>query len=207
MFNVLSPIMNEQFIIHYWGPLLFRIKIKTEDIKAVRKICDGETEKYNTELAGIIDDEIKINKTKYNKILQPYLEKFKKAFKMWYTFDVTKIKMNKAWVNYMKKGESNPPHIHHKCNMSSVLLLQVPETLKKEQKDWTGSGMGPAVLSFSTGNPQPHHTNYFEFKPEAGDFFMFPWNLTHTVSSYKSNSTRISVAANFSLDATRNFYR
>ena len=105
----------------------------------------------------------------------------------------------------MKKGESNPPHIHHQCNMSSVLLLQVPETLKKEQKDWIGTGMGPGVLSFSTGNPQSLHTNSFEFKPEAGDFFMFPWNLRHTVSSYKSNSKRISVSANFSVDAARNF--
>ena len=199
--------MNSKFSIHYWGPLLFRLKIKTEDIEAVRKICDGETEKYNTELAGIIDDEIKIDETKYNKILQPYLEAFKDAFKMWYLADVTEIKMNNAWVNYMKKGESNPPHIHHRCNMSSVLLLQVPATLKKEQRDWTGSGMGPGVLSFSTGNPHAFHTNSFEFKPEAGDFFMFPWNLTHTVSSYKSNSKRISVAANFNLDTTRNFYK
>ena len=73
--------MNSQFILHYWGPLLFRTKIKTEDIEAIRKICDGATEKFNTELAGIIDDEIKINKTKYNKILQPYLETFKKPLK------------------------------------------------------------------------------------------------------------------------------
>ena len=199
--------MSSKFFIHYWGPLLFRIKLKTEDIKAVRKICDGGTEKYNTQLAGIIDNEIKIDETKYNKILQPYLEAFKDAFKMWYLADVTEIKMNNAWVNYMKKGESNPPHIHHRCNMSSVLLLQVPATLKKEQRDWTGSGMGPGVLSFSTGNPHAFHTNSFEFKPEAGDFFMFPWNLTHTVSSYKSNSKRISVAANFNLDTTRNFYK
>tara|TARA_R100000963_G_C4635307_1_gene99564 strand:- start:84 stop:683 length:600 start_codon:yes stop_codon:yes gene_type:complete len=199
--------MSSKFFIHYWGPLLFRIKLKTEDIKAVRKICDGGTEKYNTQLAGIIDNEIKIDETKYNKILQPYLEAFKDAFKMWYLADVTEIKMNNAWVNYMKKGESNPPHIHHRCNMSSVLLLQVPATLKKEQRDWTGSGMGPGVLSFSTGNPHAFHTNSFEFKPEAGDFFMFPWNLTHTVSSYKSNSTRISVAANFSLNSTGVFYK
>ena len=51
--------MSSKFFIHYWGPLLFRIKLKTEDIKAVRKICDGGTEKYNTQLAGIIDNEIK----------------------------------------------------------------------------------------------------------------------------------------------------
>ena len=199
--------MSSEFTIHYWGPLLFRMRIKTEDIKAVRKICDGAKENFNWSLAGIIDEEITIDKTKYIEILHPYLMAYKQAYRLWYHKIINKITANSAWVNYMKKGECNPPHVHDNCHLSSVLLLQVPETLKKEQRDWTGSGMGPGVLSFSTGNPHAFHTNSFEFKPEAGDFFMFPWNLTHTVSSYKSNSTRISVAANFSLNSTGVFYK
>ena len=191
--------MNEPFILHYWGPLLFKMKIKTEDVKAVRKICDGATEKYNTELAGIIDDEVTIDKTKYIEIIHPYLVAYKQAYKIWYGETIKKIIVNSAWVNYMKKGECNPPHVHGDCSLSSVLLLQVPETLKKEQKDWTGCGMGPGVLNFSTGNPHEFHTNTFNFRPEAGDLFIFPWNLTHSVSTYKSNARRISVAANFSL--------
>ena len=192
--------MKEQFNIHYWGPLLFKMKIKTGDVKAVRKICDGATEKFNTQLAGIIDDEVIIDKIKYIEIIHPYLMAYKQAYKLWYSKIIDKITVNSAWVNYMKKGECNPPHVHDDCHLSSVLLLQVPETLKKEQRDWTGSGMGPGVLSFSTGNPHAFHTNSFEFKPEAGDFFMFPWNLTHSVSTYKSDVRRISIAANFSLE-------
>jgi len=176
------------------------MKMKTGDVKAVRKICDGATEKFNTQLAGIIDDEVIIDKIKYIEIIHPYLMAYKQAYKLWYSKIIDKITVNSAWVNYMKKGECNPPHVHGDCHLSSVLLLQVPETLKKEQRDWTGSGMGPGVLSFSTGNPHTFHTNSFEFKPEAGDFFMFPWNLTHSVSTYKSDVRRISVAANFSLE-------
>ena len=50
------------------------------------------------------------------------------------------------------------------------------------------------------GNPQSFHNNFYEFKGEVGDFFIFPWNLTHNVATYKSNVTRVSVAANFNLE-------
>ena len=192
--------MSSEFTIHYWGPLLFRMRIKTEDIKAVRKICDGAKENFNWSLAGIIDEEITIDKTKYIEILHPYLMAYKQAYRLWYHKIINKITANSAWVNYMKKGECNPPHVHDNCHLSSVLLLQVPETLKKEQRDWKGNGMGPGGLIFSTGNPQAFHTNIFNFLPEEGDLFIFPWNLTHSVACYKADATRISVAANFSVE-------
>ena len=192
--------MNSQVTVYYWGPLLFKTKVKPEDVKAVRKICDAATKKYNTALSAIIDDEVLADKAKYIQIMQPYLTDFKKAYKTWYNRTITKIIINSSWVNYMKKGECNPPHIHDNCHLCSVLLLQVPKTLTKEQKDWKGTGMGPGALIFSIGNPQEFHTSIFNFRPQVGDFFVFPWNLTHSVSSYKSNSKRISMAANFKIE-------
>ena len=97
----------------------------------------------------------------------------------------------------MKAGEANPPHIHHNCHLSSVLVLDVPDKVKEEQKAWKGTGDGPAALNFFVGNPQNFHVNTFGFKPEVGDFFIFPWNLTHSVSSFNSKATRITIAANF----------
>ena len=41
--------------------------------------------------------------------------------------------------------------------------------------------------------------NTFGFRPEVGDFFIFPWNLTHSVSSFTSDATRITLAANFNI--------
>tara|TARA_R110000787_G_C13203595_1_gene424348 strand:+ start:46 stop:633 length:588 start_codon:yes stop_codon:yes gene_type:complete len=192
--------VKEQFSVHYWGPLLFRIKIKIEYVKDIIKICDEATEKFNTSLAGIIDDEVLIDKIKYAKIIQPYLVTYNQAYELWYNQTIQKITVNSAWVNYMKKGECNPPHTHDQCHLSSVLILEVPETLKKEQKNWKGTGMGPGTLTFSIGNPNSFQTNIFSFRPEIGDLFIFPWNLTHSVSSYKSDVRRISVAANFNLE-------
>ena len=96
-------VMNSQVTVYYWGPLLFKTKVKPEDVKAVRKICDAATKKYNTALSAIIDDEVLADKAKYIQIMQPYLTDFKKAYKTWYNRTITKIIINSSWVNYMKK--------------------------------------------------------------------------------------------------------
>ena len=188
---------GDKFNVFYWGPLLFKTKIIDKDIKNLKKLGKQATESFTHGLAGIIDDELKIDSAKFTEIVGPYLKAYQQAYRMWYNLDLKQIETKSAWVNYMKKGECNPPHIHHNCHLSSVIILDIPEKLKKEQKAWKNTGQGPGALSFFTGNPQNFHTNFFEFKPEVGDFFIFPWNLTHTVSSFKSDIVRISIAANF----------
>ena len=182
-----------------WGPLLFRTKVKPNHLKALKKLCDKGDENWSENLAGIIKDEIKINSGEYTKIITPYLKLFGHAYKKWYGINLRAVETTAAWVNYMKNGESNPPHIHHNCHLSSVLVLDLPEQLKVEQKAWKGTGDGPAALTFFTGNPQNFHANTFGFHPEPGDFFIFPWNLTHSVSSFKSEVTRVTLAANFKI--------
>ena len=185
------------YTIFHWGPLLFRTKIKPDDIKALKKLCSESNEDWTDNLAGIIKGEYKIDSPTYTKIITPYLRAYAVAYKKWYGIKLNAVETTAAWVNFMKSGESNPPHIHHNCHLSSVLVLDVPDVIKEEQKAWKGTGDGPAALNFFVGNPQNFHVNTFGFKPEVGDFFIFPWNLTHSVSTFKSDSTRITVAANF----------
>ena len=194
-----TPSTNQQFNIYHWGPLLFKTKVKDEDIKKLRTICDKATENWSENLAGIIKDERKIDTKEYLEVVTPYLKTNQQAYFNWYNLQVRHISVQAAWVNYMKNGESNPPHIHHNCHLSSVLFLDIPELIKEEQKKWKGTGEGPAALTFFTGNPQNFHTNSFGFKPDVGDFFIFPWNLTHSVSTFRSPVTRVSIAANFML--------
>ena len=185
------------YTIFHWGPLLFRTKIRPEDVKTLKKLCDESNEDWTDNLAGIIKGEYKIKSEEYTKIITPYLRAYAVAYKNWYGIKLKAVETTAAWVNFMKNGESNPPHIHHNCHLSSVLVLDVPDVIKEEQKAWKGTGDGPAALNFFVGNPQNFHVNTFGFKPEAGDFFIFPWNLTHSVSTFKSDATRITVAANF----------
>lgn len=186
-----------EFNVYHWGPLLFKVKLDPDDIAKLKPLCEEATENWSENLAGIIKDERKINAGKYLEIIKPYLKAYQQAYHTWYGLQVRHIEVTAAWVNHMKAGESNPPHIHHNCHLSSVLFIDIPEDIKKEQKEWKGTGEGPGVTSFFLGNPQNFHTNSFSFRPEAGDFFIFPWNLTHSVSNFRSPVTRISIAANF----------
>jgi len=188
-----------EYNVYHWGPLLFKIKIRSSDVEALKKIGNEGKEDWSENLAGIIKDERSIDSAAYTNIIKPYLKAYKEAYKTWYGLDLAAIETTAAWINFMKKGESNPPHIHHNCHLSSVIFLDIPEPIKEEQKAWKGTGEGPAGLTFFMGNPQNFHTNSFAFRPEVGDFFIFPWNLTHSVASFNSDVTRISIAANFLL--------
>jgi hypothetical protein len=185
--------------IFHWGPLLFQTKVKLEDIEKLKNICSETNELWTDNLAGIIKKEFKIDSKKYTQIIKPYLKVYQHAYKNWYSLNLKQIETTAAWVNYMAKGECNPPHIHHNCHLSSVLFTDIPEELKEEQRNWKGTGEGPAALTFFVANPQNFHTNSFAFKPEVGDFFIFPWNVTHSVSSFHSDVTRTTIAANFFL--------
>ena len=184
---------------YHWGPLLFKTKIRPKDLTAFKKLCSKSTESWTDNLAGIIDDELIVDTPEYTKLVTPYLKVYANAYKEWYGIKLKSIETTAAWVNYMKAGEANPPHIHHNCHLSSVMVLDVPKSLQKEQKEWKGTGDGPAALNFFVGNPQNFHVNTFGFKPEVGDFFIFPWNLTHSVSTYKSKGIRATAAANFKI--------
>jgi hypothetical protein len=188
------------YTIHHWGPLLFKTKIRPKDLTAIKKLCSKSNEDWSKNLAGIIKDELIVNSNEFTKIITPYLRVYGTAYKEWYGIKLNAIETTYAWVNFMKNGESNPPHIHHDCHLSSVLVLDIPKSLQKEQKAWKGTGGGPATLHFLVGNPQNFHVNQFEFRPEVGDFFIFPWNLTHSVSTYRSKCVRATVAANFKIN-------
>ena len=199
--KTLDKTVNQlEYKIHHWGPLLFKTKVKPKDLKDLKKLCNAATGNWSKNLAGIIEDEKLIDKTKYIDIVKPYFRAYQDAYKTWYGLYLKGVEVTEAWVNFMKKGENNPPHIHHDCHLSSVLFIDIPKPIIKEQKEWKGTGNGPAALSFFTGNPQNFHTNSFEFKPEVGDFFIFPWNLTHSVSTFRSDVTRITIAANFKIN-------
>jgi hypothetical protein len=188
-----------EYNVYHWGPLLFKTTVRPSDITALRELSNKAKGNWSKNLAGIIKDERSLDSNAYTKIVQPYLKAYHQAYKTWYSLNLTNIETKAVWVNFMKKGESNPPHIHHNCHLSSVIFIDIPDAIKEEQKNWKGTGEGPAGLTFFTGNPQNFHTNSFNFRPEVGDFFIFPWNLTHSVNSFYSDVTRISIAANFLL--------
>ena len=187
---------------YYWGPLLFKTKVKDEDIDKILLLCIKEkNEDSRKDLAGHIKEEYYINHIKLTDILKPYFNTYIEYFKNWYGFKLQSIETISSWVNFMKSGEFNPPHTHINCDFSCVIYLDIPKELIQENKEYIGSlneKGGPGAISFrgAISNVQ-YNINRVDCFPEKGDFFIFPATLEHFVYPFKSNCERISVSANF----------
>ena len=164
-------------------------------------ICSKKSSNIKDTLAGVIQHQHYISPKVYCKILNPYIGSFRHCYEQWYGKPLTQhMTMNTSWVNFMVAGEFNPPHIHDKCDFSSVLFVNIPEELKEESKKFKGTGGGPGTISFTYGEVQTHSLNHRSFLPEEGDLFIFPATLTHFVAPFLSKRERISMSANFELD-------
>jgi hypothetical protein len=120
---------------YYWGPLLYNTEINNEDINKIKLLCDNNRNIKNDArkgLAGHIKEEYSIDKNDFSKIIFPYLTEYKNAFNHWYRTNLKSLEITSTWVNFMKAGEFNPPHIHSGCDLSCVIYLDIPEELKKE---------------------------------------------------------------------------
>ena len=190
----------------YWGPLLFKTKMLAKDLKKCAKLCSKQSDSARGILAGVIKYEQYVNIPKFHKIMEPYFVSFRDCYKHWYgKLLPERIVTDKAWVNFMRPGEFNPPHIHTDCDLSSVLFIKVSKKIKEEHKVFVERAgaidniprVGPGSLSFTFGESRPYTPNSQYFFPEEGDLFIFPANLTHFVAPFLSKAERISMSANF----------
>jgi len=190
---------------YYWGPLLFKTKLSSSDLKACAKLCSKKEKGYGQFLVGMIKHEHYVSHQAYHKILKPYFNIFSRAFQHWYKEPLEQqIRMSTAWVNFMSAGEFNPPHTHVECDFSSVLFIQVPESLREESKNFkkkeiakVEKGGGPGIIQFLYGEKQPYSITQFSAFPVEGELYIFPATVTHMVFPFKSKGERISIGANF----------
>tara|TARA_R100001224_G_scaffold26488_1_gene14164 strand:- start:60 stop:632 length:573 start_codon:yes stop_codon:yes gene_type:complete len=186
------------YIFPYFGPLILHTSINKEQIERLKKICNTK-QSYHTSLAGHIKDEYLLNSKDYEKIVKPQLNLYKNVYEKFYDKELISIKATSVWVNYMKAGEFNPPHIHTNCRFSSVVYLQFPKQILKENEKHQAASKGPGAIEFMYGENQPRDSiNSYPVLPKEGDMFIFPSFVTHFVYPFKSkNVKRISIAANF----------
>jgi hypothetical protein len=185
-----------------WGPCIVHLKI-SEDFQ--QKLLKGAAEAkknkkdYRPHLAGIIKEEYAYEDRKaYVGEISQFLTVYDAAYQKWKSEEY-KVKpeyiLNSLWVNYMKKGEYNPPH-DHSDYLSFVIFLKVPEEITKEQDAFVGNSAGPGSLSFLYGEGNRQSITYQSVKPKERDIFIFPAWIKHYVAPFYSDVTRISVSGN-----------
>jgi len=111
------------------------------------------------------------------------------------------IQMGDPWVNFQRKGETNPIHTHGGV-MSFVLWLQLPYSIAEEEAQGPGAksarnlaGHFSFHYSGILGNLNHYHIPA-DYKQE-GTLMLFPSELAHSVNPYyTSDEYRISISGN-----------
>jgi uncharacterized protein (TIGR02466 family) len=176
-------------------------KLCTELLERGRKT----TESHNKHLAGHIEKENIFSKDDKHWFVDNFQQYFTPYFRQLTDINSThfygispfkEVWLSSLWINFMKKGEYNPPH-NHDGAFSFVLYLQVPEELNHEDKNFKGRGTGPGCVTFMYGEDQPGLKTAHAVKPVTNELWIFPATLKHTVPPFKSDVERISVSGNW----------
>lgn len=192
---------------HHFGPFLYSTKLDENEIKTMLDICEKQKgEDVRNTLAGHLKEEFALPTDAVMGVLRPYYESYCKALFETRGQIMHTLKMSGAWVNYMKAGEFNPPHVHESnhevSTLSCVLYLNIPEDMGKEEHVATSNP--PGSITFMYGESLKYNIAELSAMPTKGDFFIFPGWLKHCVYPFKSTGTRISVSANLTEERTAN---
>jgi hypothetical protein len=198
--NIIEPV--------YFNHLAYvQSKVSNDALKELKNeakfILENQSQfsKYNKELAGNLEKEYLIDKSKeiLEKDLITLANEYHKYSKENEYYPNWRIKS--LWINFQKKYEHNPLH-NHSGDLSFVLWITIPYDLKEE-------------LSLPNCKNSNNPVNsLFEFiftdflgrivtsriqvdKSYEGTIVMFPSALNHTVNPfYTSDDYRISISGN-----------
>jgi len=92
--------------------------------------------------------------------------------------------MLSMWIISQKDGEYNPMHIHTECNISTVMYLKIPEYLPSRKSHREDDGN--IVFVNNTCNDAQFVTPQFSYRPQVGDFFIFPSQQSHFVYPFRT---------------------
>ena len=146
-------------------------------------------------------------RTHVESIMMPLADAWNNHFDMQtylnYLLDDKKItlELKELWVNFQKKGEFQPHHIHSGI-YSFVIWTQIPYNLKDENAVFSERTNDCSQFGFSyinaLGETKYHHLHLD--KSDEGMLAIFPANMRHYVYPfYTSDDYRITVAGNLGI--------
>ena len=102
------------------------------------------------------------------------------------------------WVVSQYAGTPSPVHFHS-SDLSGVLYLKVPETDPAQESKTYISGRQAGYINFISGGKQRFSKSVISFKPEVGDFYLFPGWLLHVAEPFIGSGERRSLSFNASV--------
>ena len=189
--------LSEQEIDHLWKC------IETSEKEDVKKTLAGNiSESYKI---GDIDNYF------FNNVIVPIGKSFENEFGNRLSSQIPTSKLHslflsEMWVNYQRKNEFNPIHLHTGV-YSFVVWLKIPtdsneENLKKIASDSSCPSIGVFEFVYTNILGGIDQQRYYLNKNYEGTMLFFPSVLKHQVYPfYDSDELRISISGNILLDS------
>ena len=200
----------------YWEDVGFlHYKFNDDELQFIRdevnkiKKSPSDYVRWNRELAGNLEHEYKISPDVYDKLYDLLIPLEKAYYDIFSDFrgsgdvcvnEVDTV-VDNAWVNFQKKYEFNPPHVH-KGVFSFVIWLDIPYTHNDELKTPHAAAAlakrsGAFSFFYLSPNGNIRERPIYADKEYRNTVLFFPAKLMHCVYPfYTSDGERISVSGN-----------
>lgn len=108
---------------------------------------------------------------------------------------VERVDFDVFWVVSQYAGTPSPVHFHS-GDIAGVLYLKVPDIDADEEERTYISGRQAGYINFLIGGKQRLSKSLVSFKPQVGDFYVFPDWLLHVAEPFRGSGERRSMAFN-----------
>ena len=211
--NIFTPQQDEQFITPF-SPIIGYKKLSPSFVEKLNNSMNDKLEDWSDNLVGKVKQELKFD----DDIINLFIEEMK-DFIMRYQLNTEVytsmgragldsnsnygISTTSGWFIRQFEGEYNPVHVHPDSMVSCVGYLKLPEGIEEEwEEDYKDHHPSHGHIQFMHGSTLPYSSTNFLFKPQVGDFIVFPAHMFHTVYPFKTKGERRSFSVNFTVHRT-----
>jgi hypothetical protein len=211
--NIFTPKQDEQFITPF-SPIIGYKKLSPSFVEKLNNSMNDKLEDWSDNLVGKVKQELKFD----DDIINFFIEEMK-DFIMRYQLNTEVytsmgragldpnsnygISTTSGWFIRQFEGEYNPVHVHPDSMVSCVGYLKLPEGIEDEwEEDYKDHHPSHGHIQFFHGSSLPYSSTNFMFKPQVGDFIIFPAHMFHTVYPFKTKGERRSFSVNLTVHRT-----
>ena len=212
---------TSDFSFVFLGQSVLKYQVPLDIYSTINEIYEkkySQLKRANKQLVGKIEKEHSLfydgdntsKMTRHNHLPDNVVDWFKSKFKHYLDFNKIKgyeIHLNSVWINNMFEHEYNPVHVHQGSlftGLSSVMILKLPQSFGVEYSSAEQPQNGKLqILGSASG-----HFARIDFQPDIKeiDFYIFPYDMRHTVYPFNGPGMRRTLAANMDVkyDPIRN---
>ena len=211
--NIFTPQQDEQFITPF-SPIIGYKKLSPSFVEKLNNSMNDKLEDWSDNLVGKVKQELKFD----DDIINFFIEEMK-DFIMRYQLNTEVytsmgragldpnsnygISTTSGWFIRQFEGEYNPVHVHPDSMVSCVGYLKLPKGIEDEwEEDYKDHHPSHGHIQFFHGSSLPYSSTNFMFKPQVGDFIIFPAHMFHTVYPFKTKGERRSFSVNLTVHRT-----